>query len=61
MSSGEQAIRFDEMFEKLILPPRAKRSCRVTFVEETSTYRRHEDAFDNVDVIVLEGIGIAKL
>jgi len=49
----EHALRFDEMFEKLILPLKAKRSHRVVadFAEETaSAYRKHKYAFEHVDV-----------
>ena len=53
------AIRCEEMFEQLILPLKRQRSIQVeaNFAEETaSTYRRHEYRFENVDVILLEGI-----
>lgn len=59
----ERAIRFDEMFEQLILPLKAKRSHQVVadFAEETaSAYRKHTYAFDNVDVIAVEGIYLLK-
>jgi uridine kinase len=57
------AIRFDELFGELVLPLRDQRSCRVTmdFVEETATRtRRHTVEFDDVDVIILEGIFLLK-
>jgi uridine kinase len=53
------AIRFDEMFAQLVLPLRAARSLRLEAdcAEETATrYRKHRYAFDDVDVILLEGI-----
>jgi uridine kinase len=59
----EHALRLDEMFEQLILPLKAKRSHRVVadFAEETATaYREHTYRFDDVDVIVLEGIYLLK-
>jgi uridine kinase len=57
------AIRFDEMFEQLALPLRDRRSVRVEadFTEETATeYRRHVYAYDDVDVIALDGIYLLK-
>lgn len=57
------AIRFEEMFERLVLPLRDRRSVRVEadFAEETATaYRPHVYAFDDVDVVVLEGIYLLK-
>ncbi|HXE76375.1 MAG TPA: uridine kinase [Candidatus Xenobia bacterium] len=57
------AIRFDEMFEKLVLPLKQDRSVRVEagFAEETSTeFRRHTYEFNDVDVIVLEGIYLLR-
>jgi uridine kinase len=56
-------IRFDEMFAQLILPLRDRRSWRVEtdFAEETATeYRKHTYRFENVDVILLEGIFLLK-
>lgn len=53
------AIRFEEMFDTLILPLQKRRSIRVEadFTDETSaSYRRHLYAFDDVHVILLEGI-----
>ena len=57
------AIRFEEMFEHLILPLKQQRSIRVgaDLVEETATtYHQHIYAFQDVDVIVLEGIYLLK-
>jgi uridine kinase len=57
------AIRFDEMFDRLVLPLRDRRSLRLEadLVEETATaYHRHLYDFEDVDVIVLEGIYLLK-
>ncbi|HXV60386.1 MAG TPA: uridine kinase [Vicinamibacteria bacterium] len=57
------AIRFDEMFRNLVLPLRDRRSVRLEadFAEETaSSYRRHLYAYEDVDVILLEGIYLLK-
>lgn len=57
------AIRFDEMFAQLVLPLRDRRSIRLEadFAEETATrFRRHVYAYDEVEVIVLEGIYLLK-
>jgi uridine kinase len=57
------AIRFEELFSELVLPLRDQRSRRVTmdFVEETATRtRRHTYDFEDVDVILLEGIFLLK-
>jgi uridine kinase len=60
----ENAIRFDEMFERVVLPLRDTRNINVEsdFAEETATtFRRHRYAFRNVDVVLLEGIFLFKL
>jgi uridine kinase len=57
------AIRFDEMFKDLVLPFRNSRSSRAeaNIAEETaSEYHRHTYKFDDIDVIVLEGIFLFK-
>lgn len=57
------AFRFDEMFERLILPLRDRRSIRLEadFTEETaSAYRKHVYAFEDVDVVLLEGIYLLR-
>ncbi len=57
------ALRLDEMFAQLVLPLRDRRSHRIeaNYVEETATeYRRHIYEFQDVDVIVLEGIYLLK-
>ncbi|MCI0489323.1 MAG: uridine kinase [Blastocatellia bacterium] len=59
----EHAIRFDEMFRQLILPLRDNRTCHVVadFTEETaSEYRKHIYHFEDVEVLVLEGIYLLK-
>lgn len=59
----EKAIRFDEMFQKLILPLKQNRSYCLTadVAEETATeLKKHEYDFKNVDVILLEGIFLFK-
>ena len=57
------AIRFDEMFERLIIPLRDSRSVDITadFAEETATeFREHRYAFHDIEIILLEGIFIFK-
>ena len=57
------AIRFEELFERLILPLKRRRSIRLQadLVEESaSTYHQYLYEFQNVDVIVLEGIYLLK-
>lgn len=59
----EHAIRFDEMFEQLVLPFKQNRSHRLVadFTEETATvYRKHSYDFRDVDVILLEGIFLLR-
>lgn len=57
------AIRFDELFARLVLPLRDARSISLEadFTEETATaYRRHVYEYSDLDVIVLEGIYLLK-
>lgn len=57
------AIRFDEMFGQLVLPLRERRTLRleVDHAEETATeYRKHTHEFEELDVILLEGIFLLK-
>ena len=57
------AIRFEEMFTETVFPLRDQRSLRVeiNYADETATeYRRRFLQFDNVEVIVLEGIYLLK-
>ena len=59
----ENAIRFDEMFEHVILPLRNTRNVNVKsdFTEETATtFRKHRYAFRNIDIVLLEGIFLFK-
>jgi uridine kinase len=59
----DNALRLDEMFEQLILPLKTDRSIRLSadLAEETATeYHRFEYVFDDVDVILLEGIFLFK-
>lgn len=57
------AVRFEEMFGRLVLPLRDGRSCHVEvdFAEETATrYRRHVYDVADCDVVLLEGIFLLK-
>jgi uridine kinase len=59
----EHAIRFEEMFERLILPLKQNRRhfLLAAYTEETATaYRQHLYQFEDVDVILLEGIFLFK-
>jgi len=59
----ENAIRFDEMFEHVILPLRNTRNVNVKsdFAAETAmTFRKHRYVFRNIDIILLEGIFLFK-
>jgi uridine kinase len=59
----EQAIRFEEMFETLIIPLRENReiNLRMNFTEETATgYREHHYQFRAIDIVLLEGIFLLK-
>jgi len=59
----ENALRLDELFLRLVSPLREKRSARVTmdWVEEAATASRpYTYDFDNLDVIVLEGVYLFK-
>lgn len=57
------AVRFDDMFRRLVLPLRDHRSIRVEVdhADETAAvYRPKLYEFDRVDVVVLEGIYLLK-
>jgi len=57
------ALRFDEMFARLIFPLREKRSLRLEadFTEETATtYSKHLYKFEDIDIILVEGIYLLK-
>jgi len=59
----EHAIRFDDLFARLVFPLRDQRSVRLTAdrAEETAgAFSPHLYAFDGVDVILLEGIFLLK-
>ena len=59
----ENAIRFDEFFTKLVLPLREQRSVHLVadFVEETASgYRKHTYDFNDVSVVLVEGIFLFK-
>lgn len=59
----QYAIRFEEMFERLILPLKANRRVHLVadYVEETaSEYRKQNYDFEDIDIIVLEGIFLLK-
>lgn len=57
------ALRLGEMFEQLILPLRDRLGIDIEadHAEETaSEYRRHVYYFENIDIIILEGIFLFK-
>lgn len=59
----ENAIRFDALFAQLVLPLRDRRSIHLEtdYAEETaSEYRQHFYHFEDIDVILLEGIYLLK-
>ena len=59
----QHALRFDEMFERLIVPLRENRSVdlEMDFTEETAvSYRKHRHHFRDIAVIFLEGIFLFK-
>jgi len=59
----ENALRLEEMFERLVLPLKESRSLSLTadFAEETAAeYRKHEYFYEDVDIILLEGIFLFK-
>src|SRR5262249_15434332 len=59
----EHALRLDEAFSEVLLPLRERRSCDIVvdFAEETATeLRRHHHRFENVSVILFEGIFLFK-
>jgi uridine kinase len=60
----EHAIRFDEMFRRLIIPLRDHREVDVPADccdAKATVYRKHRYIFRNIDVILLEGIFLFKL
>lgn len=59
----KHALRLDEMFSRLILPLKKNRSIKLTmdYVDETATdFRPHTYEFDDIAVLLLEGIFIFK-
>ena len=59
----QRAIRFDEMFEHLIVPLRDRREVDIEmdFTDETAiTHRRHRYHFRQIDIVLLEGICLFK-
>src|SRR6516164_1034492 len=59
----EHAIRFDEMFERLIVPLRQNREINITADcadAKATTYREQCYDFRNIDIVLLEGIFLFK-
>ena len=59
----ENAIRFEQFFSQLALPLRERRSIHLVadFVEETaSNYRKHTYDYQDVSVVLVEGIFLFK-
>jgi len=59
----KNAIRFDELFTKLLLPLKDHRAVSLVadFAEETAgNYRKHTYTFKNVGVVLVEGIFLFK-
>ena len=59
----EHVIRFDEMFEQLILPLREKRGISLTADcadAKATTYRRRRYDFHDIEIVLLEGIFLFK-
>lgn len=59
----ENAIRLEQFFTQLVLPLRERRSVHLVadFVEETaSQYRKHSYDYDDVSVVLVEGIFLFK-
>jgi uridine kinase len=57
------AVRFDEMFNQLVLPLRDWRRSRLEmdYTEETAVeYRRQSYTFQEIDIVLLEGIFLLK-
>lgn len=57
------AIRFEAMFEQLISPLKGRRTVDIEmdYAEETASYyRKQRMAFDNINIILLEGIYLLK-
>lgn len=59
----EHALRLDEMFARLVLPLRERRSVELEmdYAEETATaYRRHRYVLRDIDIILVEGVFIFR-
>jgi uridine kinase len=59
----EHAIRFDEMFERLIGPLRHNRAVSITADcadAKATSYRKHRYDFRDTDIVLLEGIFVFK-
>jgi len=59
----DNAIRLEQFFNQLVLPLRDRRSIHLVadFVEETaSNYRKHSYDYDDVSVVLVEGIFLFK-
>lgn len=57
------AFRFEALFGNLILPLQRQRSLQLVadvVAEQALSYRRHVYQFDNLDIILLEGIFLLK-
>jgi uridine kinase len=58
------AIRFEELFTRLVLPLRDRRSVHLLmdFTDETAkNYRPHTFDFQDIDIVLLEGIFLLKI
>ena len=59
----DHAIRFDEMFERLIIPLKYHREINITADcadPKATTYREQRYDFRNIDIVLLEGIFLFK-
>jgi uridine kinase len=59
----DHAIRFDEMFERLIVPLKYHREINITADcadAKATTYRERRYDFRNIDIVLLEGIFLFK-
>jgi uridine kinase len=59
----EHAIRFDEMFERLIVPLKENREVNITAHcadAKATAYREQRYNFRNIDIVLLEGIFLFK-
>ncbi len=59
----ENAIRIDEMFRDLVLPLKRDRNVNLTadhVYETSSVFHKHRYTYENIDIILLEGIFLFK-